>query len=367
VAKANSPVKVQLIDLFAGCGGLSCGFRQAADSFGLIFETAAAIEMDHAASATYAANFGDHVFLGKIESWLQQPSIVTSDIMVGGPPCQGFSRLGKQDPKDPRNKLWRSYIEAVSLVQPTFFVMENVPQFLSSSEYARLVDEVSSGNLKGYELQSFIISANHHGTAQRRKRAVVIGRLAGYLPVEVEPAAHEIPIRDAWGMLPVRVPKSKTMPSRRAAFRDKTIAGPFSTMELHVQGPMSERMRTMVKAIPAGGNRHDLPDELQYECWRKGSYGGNDVMGRMSWNTPSVTVRTQFFKPDKGRYIHPSADRAITYAEAALLQGFPLDYIWYGSPAQIAKQIGNAVPVPLAATVARMVFRSYLQGPIHGE
>jgi DNA (cytosine-5)-methyltransferase 1 len=87
----------------------------------------------------------------------------------------------------------------------------------------------------------------------------------------------------------------------------------------------------------------------------------------MSWNTPSVTVRTQFFKPDKGRYIHPSADRAITYAEAALLQGFPLDYIWYGSPAQIAKQIGNAVPVPLAATVARMVFRSYLQGPIHGE
>lgn len=362
MSKSETPIQVQLIDLFAGCGGLSTGFRHAATSLGVQTHTAIAVEMDHAASATYAANFGDHVYVGKIEEWLKEETLPSCDIMVGGPPCQGFSALGKQDPKDPRNKLWKSYVEAVARIRPKFFVMENVPQFQKSREYKLLLKETSSGALKDYDLQTFVFAANRHGTPQRRRRAIVIGRLKGYAPVETEALQSEMTVRQAWRGLSTRVAPSKKLPKRPGQYRGKRIEGPFLTTELHVQGPMSDRMREMVKAIPAGGNRFDLPEELQYDCWKNGSYGGNDVMGRLSWDAPSVTIRTQFFKPDKGRYIHPSAARAITYAEAALLQGFPADYRWCGSPAQIAKQIGNAVPVPLAAMVGRIVLSSYMQG-----
>ena len=358
----KSTHRLTTIDLFAGCGGLSCGFKQAADQLNVDLAVAQAVEMDHTASATYASNFGDHVYVGKIETWLKEETLPSCDIMVGGPPCQGFSALGKQDPKDPRNKLWKSYVEAVARIRPKFFVMENVPQFQKSREYKLLLKETSSGALKDYNLQTFVFSANRHGTPQRRRRAIVIGRLKGYAPVETEALQAEMTIRQAWRGLSSRVAPSKKLPKRPGQYRNRKIEGPFSTTELHIQGPMSDRMREMVKAIPMGGNRFDLPEELQYDCWKNGSYGGNDVMGRLSWDAPSVTIRTQFFKPDKGRYIHPSADRAITYAEAAFLQGFPADYQWCGSPAQIARQIGNAVPVPLAAMAGRIVLRSYLQG-----
>jgi DNA (cytosine-5)-methyltransferase 1 len=116
--------------------------------------------------------------------------------------------------------------------------------------------------------------------------------------------------------------------------------------------------------VPPGGGRFDLPDELLPRCWRDKPTGTTDVMGRMRWDAPSLTVRTEFFKPEKGQYLHPQWDpgrpgrrvnRVITHAEAAALQDFDSDYLWCGSKTEIAKQIGNAVPVGLAAAVARRV------------
>jgi DNA (cytosine-5)-methyltransferase 1 len=109
------------------------------------------------------------------------------------------------------------------------------------------------------------------------------------------------------------------------------------------------------QAIPAGGNRFDLPRHLLPPCWANKTSGTTDVMGRLWWERPSVTIRTEFFKPEKGRYLHPEADRPITHREAARIQQFPDGFLWCGSKVDIARQIGNAVPVGLARAIARTI------------
>src|SRR5690606_36053881 len=109
------------------------------------------------------------------------------------------------------------------------------------------------------------------------------------------------------------------------------------------------------RAIPAGGGRFDLTDELLTPCWRSHTTGAGDVMGRLHWDRPAVTVRTEFFKPEKGRYVHPTEHRTISHHEAARLQGFPDDYRWVGTKADIARQIGNAVPLALGEALGRAV------------
>nr|WP_281276193.1 DNA cytosine methyltransferase [Xylanimonas allomyrinae] len=122
-----------VIDLFAGAGGLSRGFHQSSNRYA----TTRAVEMDLAAAATYAQNFGDVVYVGDILHWLADESTPHADLVLGGPPCQGFSMIGKRDPLDLRNTLWRPYVEVVRRVMPRAFVMENVPAFLRSGSTPR--------------------------------------------------------------------------------------------------------------------------------------------------------------------------------------------------------------------------------------
>src|SRR5690606_17322369 len=118
------------------------------------------------------------------------------------------------------------------------------------------------------------------------------------------------------------------------------------------------------RQIPPGGNRFSITDpELLPPCWVNHRSGSGDVMGRLHWDKPSVTIRTEFFKPEKGRYLHPEAHRAITHYEAAVLQGFPRDYRWVGSKTSIARQIGNAVPIPLGEAIGRALVSADGLGP----
>jgi DNA (cytosine-5)-methyltransferase 1 len=113
------------------------------------------------------------------------------------------------------------------------------------------------------------------------------------------------------------------------------------------------------RAVPPGGNRFDLqrnrPD-ITPRCWLEKPSGSTDLFGRLWWNRPSVTIRTEFYKPEKGRYLHPEADRPITHREAARLQSFPDDFVWMGSKIEVARQIGNAVPPLLGYAIARAVY-----------
>ncbi|HOO89075.1 MAG TPA: DNA cytosine methyltransferase, partial [Synergistales bacterium] len=129
-------------------------------------------------------------------------------------------------------------------------------------------------------------------------------------------------------------------------------------LDLHFGRDPTKTSRERYEAVPPGGNRFDLQKnapELLPECWRKKTSGGTDLFGRLWWDRPSVTIRTEFFKPEKGRYLHPEKHRPITHREAARLMGFPDDFLFRGSKTEIARQIGNAVPPPLAAAVARQV------------
>src|SRR4051794_23640471 len=140
------------------------------------FRTLQAVEMDPQAAASFAATFGDVVHVGSISDWLATSDVPAVDVIVGGPPCQGFSTLGKQDAEDERNEMWRHYAHTIRLAQPKFFVVENVATFLDSAQFTHFVDETQlGGSLKDYSLREAVLNAADFGAAQTRKRAVVIG------------------------------------------------------------------------------------------------------------------------------------------------------------------------------------------------
>ncbi|WP_306324851.1 DNA cytosine methyltransferase [Streptomyces venezuelae] len=366
-----------MIDLFAGCGGMTSGFVSAKG-----YKPVMAVEWELAAAATYAANFGErHMRWGDITQ-VPDSDIPEADLVIGGPPCQGFSNLGTRDVNDPRNKLWKEYIRFVQHARPKVFVIENVDRFRKSTEFALLLQETGEGGLlEEYELTHEILLAADYGAPQRRKRTIVIGSRIGKIPMP-EPT-HEPSgllglkswrtVRDAIDGLPAK-PDVTDLPTSRTDYFGQSIPGPFKSSELHIGRNPTPRSLERYDHIPPGGGRFDLPDHLLSRCWREKKTGTTDVMGRMQWDRPSLTIRTEFFKPEKGQYLHPQWDaddagnrvnRPITHREAALLQTFPEEFVWCGSKIEIARQIGNAVPPVLAKAIAQHL-KPYLRGAVPG-
>jgi DNA (cytosine-5)-methyltransferase 1 len=154
------------------------------------------------------------------------------------------------------------------------------------------------------------------------------------------------------------------MPQSTTTYFGERVPGIFKGHELHFGRQPRPMSLERYDHVPPGGGRFDVPEHLLPKCWLNKPTGTTDVMGRMHWDAPSLTIRTEFFKPEKGRYLHPQWDahrpdrrvnRVITHYEAALLQDFPHDFLWCGSKIEIARQIGNAVPVSLAAVLARQI------------
>jgi len=348
--------QIRVLDLFSGAGGLTAGLHRASDRF----RTVRAVEVDKAAAASYRANHGDTVYVGKIETWLQEDEVPTVDLLVGGPPCQGFSTLGKQNAEDGRNTLWQKYAETMVRAEPKYFIVENVASFLSSIQFRQFVTATArDGSLSDYTFEAKVLNAADFGSAQARKRAVLIGHhrdlpFPGW-PQPSHTSKHRT-VRDVLGGVPSGW-RSLDLPERLVVVDGKQFPGPFTTTELHVGRRYSPLSLQRFSRIPPGGNRFNLPEELLCDAWRKHKTGSADVMGRLHWDKPSVTIRTEFHKPEKGRYLHPVANRALTHYEAALLQGFDPDYLWVGSKTAIAKQIGNAVPIPLGTALGKLLVR----------
>lgn len=327
------------IDLFCGAGGLAEGFRQAG------FRSVFAVELDHHAAETYRTNFGDHVFEGDIAALSIIP--VDADVVIGGPPCQGFSALGKMSPSTKHtalNGLWREFMRIVELVSPKALVIENVPSFLRSTQYHALKERVEQ---LGYQLAAGILNAAHFGVPQQRKRGFIIG-LKGASPRLPEASGQCRTVRDAIGDLPLEP----------------------DGLDWHIgRNPTVESIERY-RCIPRGGNRFDLMEQrpdITPRCWLEKPTGSTDVFGRLEWDKPALTIRTEFFKPEKGRYLHPEADRALTHREAARLQTFPDDFVFVGSKTAVAKQIGNAVPPRLAKAVAKCLLEVLVGWPAAQE
>ncbi|MGQ0847282.1 MAG: DNA cytosine methyltransferase [Sporichthyaceae bacterium] len=355
-----------MIDLFAGCGGMTAGFATQG------FQPVLAVEWNLHAAATYAANFGeDHMIWGDIAE-LPDDAIPTADVVIGGPPCQGLSNLGSQDVDDPRNRLWKQYLRVVQHARPKVFVIENVERFRRSSEFELLLDEADHGTIRDYELRHGVMLAADYGVAQRRPRTIVIGSRIGTIDLPA-PTHAKTPTGDlaAWETVQSRIgdverfprkPATTELPASTVDVFGERVPGMFESRDLHFGRQPRDLSLARYAAVPPAGGRFDVPDHLLPSCWREKPTGTTDVMGRMRWNAPSLTIRTEFFKPEKGQYLHPQwvhgrsgqqVNRVITHAEAAALQDFPDWFVWCGSKIEIAKQIGNAVPVGLAAAIAR--------------
>lgn len=358
-AATSAPIRV--LDLFAGAGGLTAGFHAASSRF----STVRAVEMDLAAAASYEATFGPElVYAGRIQDWLESEVVPKVDVIIGGPPCQGFSTLGKQDAEDDRNSLWLQYAATIMRARPKYFVVENVAAFARSQQFRDFTEAIEPGGLlEDYSFEFRVLNAADYGAFQSRKRAVLIGHRRDLpFPGFPEPTHDKGTYRtvaEAFSGIPWTTSATELPTDRTVQFQGKTFAGSFTRDELHLGRKYAPLSLKRFALIPPKGNRFDLPYELKAPCWRKHTSGSADVMGRLHWDRPSVTVRTEFFKPEKGRYLHPEADRAITHYEAAVLQGFPASHKFIGSKTAIARQIGNAVPIPLGKAIAQALLGAF--------
>lgn len=363
----ESGYRPKLIDLFAGAGGMTLGFTKLT---GHSFKPVWANDFNEYAARTYNANFGNHCSVGDIVDILQNPKtmIPEADVVIGGPPCQGFSLLNKYRDGDPRKQLWRPFMEIVERSGASVFVMENVPQLLESFEHGEIVEIARA---MGFKVRWAKLCAADYGAPQVRWRAFIIGCKFtdpaavfppkktnfkpnnGYRRAFAEEfdsyISDPLPwktVRDAIGDLPAPA---------GTEIRDEP-----SPLDIHFGRNPTALSIDRYKAIPNEGmNRFDLQRKAPHltpACWIRKTSGGTDLFGRLWWDRPSVTIRTEFFKPEKGRYLHPVQHRPITHREAARLQSFPDDFNFLGTKTEIAKQIGNAVPPLLAARIADCVY-----------
>jgi len=361
--------RYRLIDLFSGAGGMSLGFSE---RFGHLFTPVWANDFNEDCVKTYNANFGNHIVYGDIDEILQSGKfpIPSADVVIGGPPCQGFSLLNKNREGDPRKQLWRPFLKVVEMTGAQIFVMENVPQLLGSYEHGEIMGVAEA---LGFKVWGDILIAADYGVPQTRKRAFIVGckfadprllfppRKTHYNPSKMSSSPRYI--EDTLGEY---IPNAQKWRTVRDAISDLPtprgieIRNEPPPLNLHFgRTPTSESL-ARYKAIPKEGmNRFDLQrnaPQLTPRCWIRKKTGGTDLFGRLWWDKPAFTIRTEFFKPEKGRYLHPKQNRPITHREAARLQSFLDDFIFVGSKIEIARQIGNAVPPLLASRVADIVY-----------
>lgn len=351
--KEDSVMRYRLIDLFSGAGGMTLGFTD--ERFGGGFQCILAIDNDKAALETHNRNFRAKGVLANIEDWITgQSEIPLADVVIGGLPCQGFSLLNKKRLTDSRRSLWNPYMDVVEQCTASVFVMENVQGILQSKEY----DAIKKYAKKmGFQVVASVLNAADYGVPQTRQRAIIVGWQEKSVPSPAFPPARThcnpktqsglpswLSVRDAIADLP--------------DLEGTEIRSCTPPLDLHFGRNPTKTSLARYKAIPPGGNRFDLQRnalELTPACWIRKTSGGTDLFGRLWWDRPSVTIRTEFFKPEKGRYLHPEKHRPITHREAARLMGFPDDFQFLGSKTEIARQIGNAVPPTLAGAIAKMV------------
>lgn len=314
------------VDLFSGGGGLSYGLKLAG------LEPIAAYDTNADAIKIYNDNIGQHGFVDDVKKIYFKKHF--ADIVVGGLPCQGFSTLGKRDIYDERNYLWKAFLRVIKEISPIALMTENVPQFFQSFHFKQFKAAIS--NL-GYKTNFAVLNAVNYGVPQNRTRAIFIcsKKRKPMLPKQENKI---LTVRDAIGDLP-RIPDG---------INSHTARNPT---KLSIE---------RYKHIPEGGNRSNLPKELQSKCWLKlGRRGASNVFGRLWWDKPSPTIRTTFIQPECGRYLHPEANRPITIREGARLQSFPDSFTFnINSSRSKATIIGNSVPIQLAKHLGETILSS---------
>lgn len=327
MSNRSTKIKLNAIDLFAGCGGLSQGMHDAG------FRTKVAIELEPVAVKAYKLNHpSTHVIQKDIRdiSANEIRKLLGNEplhLLAGCPPCQGFSsvrRLNKkQSVRDDRNNLVLEYFRLVKELKPITIMMENVPALKDYYLFKEIVKQLKS---LGYYIDIEVLNVKEYGVPQSRRRLVMIGSLFGKVGMPT-PKNKKTTVRDAISNL---LPPDKS-------------SDPLQKIVAKHSDSVTKRIELTPKD---GGSWKDLPKQFTLNCHKKKGVGFNDVYGRLRWDDYSTTITGGCLNPSKGRFLHPEQNRVITPREAALLQSFPKTYKF---PIDIPKHslallIGNALP-----------------------
>jgi len=324
------------VDLFCGVGGLTRGLIDAG------IDVKKGYDIDEKAKETYEKNNGTKYFKKDISNLTGSEVLDGIDkennyfLLAGCAPCQPFSRINKKNiENDPRKFLLLEFARIVKETEPDFIFLENVPGLLKNK--GKLVFEKFVKNLEdlNYNYDYDVINAKSYGVPQNRTRLILI----------------------ASKQSKIRIPKSThgTIETPYKTVKDTIKKYPYiragqthSKIPNHSARNLDEINKKRMKYIKKnGGSRFDLPEELVLECHKNYS-GHSDVYGRMKWNDVSPTLTCKCTSISNGRFAHPTQDRGISVREAAALQTFKDNYIFYGSVTDSTKWVGNAVPVKLA-------------------
>lgn len=350
-----------ILDLFCGCGGLSCGLDQVEG-----FTTQVALDFEPKAIETFKRNFSQtYCICGDIcdESIKQEIVRVSKErqvnMIVGGPPCQGFSLKGKKlGLHDPRNFLFMEYVNLVERIRPEVFVIENVKAMVSTENNYFINQIYEQFEKIGYKLNHAILKASDFGVPQTRERTIIIGHLGERIktmplricdvPVTVREAISDLAyLNSGEGDFESNY-KRPAMSEYQQMLRKGSLRLFNHQATAHSKVAIEKLMM-----IPAEGDKSSLPKELH------GKQKFNTTWGRLLWNQPSPTIDTRFDTPSNGRNSHPELHRSITPREAARIQSFPDTFVFYGNKTAICKQIGNAVPPLLAKAIGEHIKNNF--------
>jgi DNA (cytosine-5)-methyltransferase 1 len=339
------------IDSFSGAGGLSLGLSKAG------FEILYSFDIDKHSVKTQLLNrkyFNHKIQQQDIREFDPEEIMKALDIkkgelslFAGGPPCQGFSiqRIGED--QDDRNNFVFVFIEKMIALSPKFFLLENVPGINGKRGKKILEDALVHAENNGYYIHKNILNAQEYGVPQRRKRIIIIGERESSSPLKFScpmPSTKKISVRDTIGHLPAPPKNGKEHPDIKHHRSDK----------------LSEINIKRIKYVKEGQGMAFLPEHLLADCHKAGAdkIGHRNVYGRMKWDDVAPTITARFDSFTRGMFGHPEQNRTISLREGALLQTFPSDFEFVGNKVDIARQIGNAVPVSLAFAIGKELIKA---------
>lgn len=364
----------KVIDLFCGVGGLSYGFARD-DSFEIVAANevlpnmARAYSLNHPATKVYVEDIKDFS-AERIEKDLNIQA-TEIDIIIGGPPCQAYSTVGKRLIDDPRGKLFKEYYRVLREFNPNIFLFENVKGLLSMQGGELLETIISLFESLGYKVQYKLLNAADFGAPQIRERVIIIGsklrdNFEYPTPTHCNPEEPQdlfkngfrpyLTLEDAISDLPfiksgeeifeyASEPKNEFQAMMR-------INAPEKLMD-HNSPNNNAKLVKIMELLPDGGTPEDLPKELRPKSGFKNTYC------RLWWKRPSTTVTRNLSTPSSSRCIHPKAPRPLTTREGARIQCFPDSYQFYGSRSDRNLQIGNAVPTFLSCALAKAILKNF--------
>ncbi|MCI7085893.1 DNA cytosine methyltransferase [bacterium] len=349
-----------IIDLFAGVGGLSYGFSKLPQ-----FNILAANEIEKDISIAYKLNHPDVEMLNCDINSLTEEVLTESlkgkkvDIVVGGPPCQSYSTLGKRQ-MDERANLFMQYKRILKILQPRAFVFENVVGILSMDKGQLFKQIQREFEELGYSLKHQVLNAVDYGVPQQRERVILVGfkginRYRYPQPTHGEGLKPYVTLKEAIGDLPVlksgQAKDYYEAPANNEFLEFVRAAGATSVAE-HAAPKNGAHLIRIMEALKDGQSKDDLPEDIR----PKSGYG--NTYAKLWWDKPSTTITRNFACPSSSRCIHPRDSRAMSIREGARLQSFPDDYKFYGSDGMKRLEIGNAVPPLLSVAIAKQMIEA---------